>query len=608
VNEVPIVSLSGLPAVGMLWEAQPGQRSLTVIVKATFALVPGEIVLARGQDPLGEDRPWDGNVLSSLYAPSDFAPSKKRADVTLAGHAYAPGGRPVTSLVARLVVGELDKAVQVTGDRAWTGSADAPEPSAPAPFARMPLRYERAALSADNPVGVDHRAPPNLERVAGGSGSPCFGPVSPTWRARRRLLDEASTFWAYGVARDPRLGGPPPGPLPPRFDFAFFNTAPPDQQLDLLRPGTPLELENLHPIHARLSTSLPKLKPQVFAMPAPGSEKTRVEEIIVRCDALWIDTDRAVAVLTWRGLTDVEPDARVGNVVVAADASGKKLRWAQVEKWLGETTSPTMRLGPDGLPLEIVDEVTVPADVLGQRHDALKGGPRDIDDDLTRPVADKRTPPPRSGLRATPEPAPILASAARAGAAAPAIPPTVEPDEIDPPTVGAPLAPASPAALRVPRPGGSDAPPHARRPTMTLRKDLTLERCAEIAAALAQKGADRGAVLRARMLTEASWAVVEKQWQRVIAAEAGERTTADAFDDAVVAAQERWPRPIDMAAYARLTVGVERGEVGRLLGELDLELSDLVRLHRVWERRTAASLAVSERLARAIDDARRAQG
>lgn len=53
---------------------------------------------------------------------SDLAPFKRRADVLVVGHAFAPERRPVGSLVARVVVGEVDKAIAVFGDRAWTGS------------------------------------------------------------------------------------------------------------------------------------------------------------------------------------------------------------------------------------------------------------------------------------------------------------------------------------------------------------------------------------------------------------------------------------------------------------------------------------------------------
>jgi hypothetical protein len=139
-----------------------------------------------------------------------------------------------------------------------------------------------------------------------------------------------------------------------------------------------------------------------------------------------------------------------------------------------------------------------------------------------------------------------------------------------------------------------------------LRKDLTVQRYAEISAALARKGANRAAVLRAHLLSEAAWTLVDQTWKKTIAAETaeGEHALAEAFDEAYVAQQERFDRPVDLAAYARLQVAVEQGVVGQVLADLDLELGDLVRLQRVWERRTAASAELSAALGRALDEAR----
>src|SRR5262249_44940511 len=99
----------------LLWEAQPGELSLTVTVKATFRLVPGgEATVAPEQDELGDDRHWDDDARASLFRPGDLVPLKRRVDVVLVGHAYAPGGAPTRSMTARLRVGEIDKSILVT--------------------------------------------------------------------------------------------------------------------------------------------------------------------------------------------------------------------------------------------------------------------------------------------------------------------------------------------------------------------------------------------------------------------------------------------------------------------------------------------------------------
>ncbi len=662
---INVVTLAPFPAGALVWEAQPGQLSLTVIVKATFTLAPGEAVVAPAQDPLGDERHWDDNGLASLHSPGDFAPSKRRVDVMLVGHAYAPEGAPATSLVARLGVGDRVKAVRVTGDRAWVvvggGRLQA---GPPAPFQKLPLRYERAALSADNPIGMDEHALsamaapgvpalPNLEDVEGGEGVPCFGPVAPTWRARRRLLDEAATLWAYGIARDPRSLAPPVGPAP-RVDFAFFNAAPSDQQIDLLRPGTPVVLENLHPSHARLETRLPPIRPQVFRVPPPDVPRARVEEIILRADTLWIDTDRGVAVVTWRGLTDVGSRAEeIGQLVVTADLQGKKLRWEQVSKRLGERNAPTLRLRADGLTLEGDPDESPPPDPLAVRYDAVKGQPApegaaalppsvpvptgkpvraEVDDAPTDPIdlsdvpthpgplareealvqggEDERTqalpelsrPPPRSKR------APVVVPAPK-GAPPPvgAEPPSSRPAGTRPMmAMGSPLGRPS-LGSAVPSPVPRPSP--ARGPGPALRKDLTAQRCAEIAAALALQGADRAAVLRTHLLTEPAWAMVEQHWKKAIAreAETGGHATADLFDDSYVAALEKLRGPLGVADYARLLVRVEHGDAEPVLRELGLAQGELERLQRVWARRVAASAEVAAAFDRALSEARAAE-
>jgi hypothetical protein len=607
-----VVPLCAFEAGALLWEPEAGQSSLTVLVKGTFALAPGELRLAAAQDRLAEERHLEDSALASLYWPGDFAPVKRKVDVTLVGHAYAPSGRPVEELTARLTVGDLVKAVRVTGDRLWSAS---PAPGAPQPFTRMPLRYERAALSADNPVGLDRNAPPhpgtpaapNLERVSG-AGWPCFGPVSPQWRVRRRVLDEASMFWAYGVARAPRDGVPPLGPAPPRFDFAFFNAAPPDQQIDLLRPGAPLVLENLHPAHPRLEARVPAMRPQVFRLPPPGAGRARVEEIIVRCDSLWIDTDRGVLVLTWRGLAEAPHGAAgVGTLVVDADPEGKKLRWERVEKRYAEARPPTLRLPGDGLAGLVGGRARVAPegpDPLAVRYDGRQSPPDGPPQGRGGAGSDTVPPPPVAAVEPTrdeptnplDEPTLDRLPTPKPAAVKPAKPVTIT--QLSPGRLPLPPRPAPPVAVAG-APGRAHPPP-------ALRKDLGIEAYGALAAELAQRGADRAQVLRARLLTEPVWAHVDQHWKKAMAQEIeqGGRALQAAFDDAYLAAQGRVGRKVGVAEYARIQVAVERGEIGRVLADLGLELGDLMRLQRAFARRLAADPALAAELARAVEDVR----
>ncbi len=717
----------------LLWEAQPGQRSLTVMVKATFLLVPdGEAVPAPEQDPIRDDQHWDETALGSLRVPADLAPLKRRVDISLVGHAHAPGGEPVPALTARLRVGDFTKTLEIKGDRLWTSGPSGLVVGAPIPFVQMPIRYERAPLSPDNPVGVDVDAPPslgaparaNLEHIEGpraqapspargsappgraGAAPPApppaavgFGPITPTWRPRRKLLDEPGLFWAYGVSGASGAAGPAPA----GFNFEFFNAAPRDQQLDMLRAGAVIELENLSPTHPRLTTQLPAIRPQVFRIdPRTG----RSEEIILRCDTLWIDADRGVAVLTFRGLHDVGAggDEAIGKLLIAADPQGKKLRADRVEHMLREQSPGALgpaRAGatsPENDPLGLrydavkATRVTAPAPQpappiaatpppgkadptqrfdwqtgfirdestadLPQNEEAARDHTRDISQMPRRaplPFPDPGAPAAPRGLGAFvsaptllapveipldgPPPAPpIVAAATNPPAhietlppppmvAAPTNPPAHIETQPAPPMVAptaitaapalespmtvrgiappaaAPIAPVAPSA-----PAGSTAPKKTGPIEPEPAPDsVAIERYAGIAAALSRKGVDRSAVLRAHKLSIAGWGAIDRHWKRALAEQTdrGDKALLHAFDVAYVTAQAELHRQVGVREYARILIGLERGEVGRVLADLELQLGDLMRLQRVWSKRVADAPDLATELAQILEELRK---
>ncbi|HLM71694.1 MAG TPA: DUF2169 domain-containing protein, partial [Polyangiaceae bacterium] len=132
-----VLSVSPLRTASLLWQAKPGAWIFTVICKATFVLTPTESPLAAEQDePNEDDTHWDDDAARSLHAASDFVPFKIRADVALVGHVFAPGKRPARSVVARMVIGDIDKAIEACCDRYFTQDGRLHEGS---PFTRMSL-------------------------------------------------------------------------------------------------------------------------------------------------------------------------------------------------------------------------------------------------------------------------------------------------------------------------------------------------------------------------------------------------------------------------------------------------------------------------------------
>src|SRR5689334_14796869 len=198
-----VVSTCPLRIASMVWQPRAGAWALTVVCKATFQLQPGVSPLAELQEAPAEDEGyWDDDEARSLHVGSDLVPFKARADVLLVGHAFAPGGQAVRSLPVRLVVGAVDKRIEVWCDRIFWQDGQVLEGQ---PFSRMPLRYERAAggPGTENPVGMRFDGPPdaygavpvpNLQppglhvaRSGDSFGAIGFGPVAPGWSWQSEL-------------------------------------------------------------------------------------------------------------------------------------------------------------------------------------------------------------------------------------------------------------------------------------------------------------------------------------------------------------------------------------------------------------------------------------
>ncbi|MFO0757404.1 MAG: DUF2169 domain-containing protein [Byssovorax sp.] len=286
------IEAMGGGAAGAIAFRQAGRSFVTLVLKATYSIVPeGVATPAPAQPILTAELHQSDDPRLSLRAASDLAPYVRRVDVVLVGHACAPPTGPVQSGGVRLTVYRddhcvLDKALLVQGDRAqdasgrWFGII---------PFSRIPIVYERAAWSAENnPVGIDARVrEPNFASPRGWGVPACFGPVARFWPSRRRHLGPI----------DPRALDASPLVLPDVFDERYFQAAPEDQQLDALRGDEWIVIEGMHPSLPRLRTRLPGARGVARVRgESPGSSRT----VELRADLLSLDLDRNLFTLTFR--------------------------------------------------------------------------------------------------------------------------------------------------------------------------------------------------------------------------------------------------------------------------------------------------------------------
>jgi hypothetical protein len=342
-----------VPVATLPWQPRAGAFCTTVICKLTLVLDPGEMGLASEQDPLRDaDVYREGGGL--LFA-SDMAPTKPRADIVLVGSAFAPIGAPAQTLTARLLVGSLDKSIDVHADRSISRDGSSRQGL---PFTRMPLVDERAygGPGTWNPVGVrrDVRADgaaglmkwANLtQKNARDDGRMLavepvgFGPIPPTWPVRWARLGRHEAFadaWAFRAEV-----------APPDFDFSFFNVAPMDQQVAVLEDDAQVLLENLDATHPRLETRLPGLAPTAW-LEQPGKV---AQPILMRPDTLWIDTDRGVCTLTYRASVMLSRPDAPGRIVVdvrdvQVDTVPPHLAARRMEVDDEPTHNPEVRPGP----------------------------------------------------------------------------------------------------------------------------------------------------------------------------------------------------------------------------------------------------------------------
>lgn len=305
----------------VLWQDTSGRLIATIVAKATYSLDGEVCALSDDPDPIQEsDDHWDDDRTKSVRMPSDLVPFKHAPEVLVVGHAYAPDEKPAHAIVTRIAVGTVDKLLQTTPPRRFD-LQDRIESSPPQ--SRMTLRYEFASGGADtdNPVGIDTRDEVNGRRripqivpvnydVRPNEHVPILGlgPIAPSWPRRSLLLRNEDRAW---------LGNLVGYRMPQGFDARFFNAAPVDQRVEaMFKADERLLLEGLHPHYGRLVTNLAGISPRMV-----GARAARKFPVLV-ADTLLVDTDRQIAMLTYRAVLPLDTEPL--EIEIVADGYGEE--------------------------------------------------------------------------------------------------------------------------------------------------------------------------------------------------------------------------------------------------------------------------------------------
>jgi hypothetical protein len=298
-----------LAAAPRMLMAKDGER-LVLIVKATYARVPGESALelaprATRRGIRGQDVPWGDPEKSSIKYPSDLCLAKPGTDVIVVAAAHAPGGKPVPWFDAGVRVGALEKTIRVFGLRVWAEGGSSV--SAPRPTAGAEVRYDHAWGGLDvsdpetpveeprNPVGMGiardpatltHQPAPTIEDPANLIASartrppPAgLGAIGRHWEPRRSHVGTYDAAWLK--QRAPLL------PLD-HDDRANLCASPGLTAVPPLRGSEDVALLNLTPGGGAVGFRLPRLRVAV-TLRVKGREP---ETLAPYLDTVLIDTVR----------------------------------------------------------------------------------------------------------------------------------------------------------------------------------------------------------------------------------------------------------------------------------------------------------------------------
>jgi hypothetical protein len=245
-----------------------------VVCRQTYNLCQvddeGRVVLADVQTPLvATDQFYREINASSLIQESDFAPYKPKCDILFAyTYAHAPEGKASARWQAGIQIDEWQKHFRVTGTRKLWRASGGWQLTEPEPVTQVPICYENAYggawTDAENVTHQDERNPlgvgyfdslwldkqgikeipaPQLEMferpfTEQTLNYPVVGlsAIGRGWLPRRLSAGTYDDEWKK--QRWPHL--------PTDFDFAYWNSAPEDQQIAYPKGGEEVVLTHLH--------------------------------------------------------------------------------------------------------------------------------------------------------------------------------------------------------------------------------------------------------------------------------------------------------------------------------------------------------------------------
>jgi hypothetical protein len=269
-----------------------------------------------------------------------------------------------------LQIGPISKSFAVVGDRVWKKGHFSLKPSQSKPFVAMPISYDTAFGGVDkshedptkhraymeNPIGVgfhsflnsrfvNEKLFPNTEELRNPIKKPdgkyrpmSFGPIGRGWQPRYPLAGTYDQNWVDNVFPF----------LPADFNEAYYQSAPPDQQMPYPKGGEIVTLVNLTP-EGRTSFRLPFKNIVVWFFLKDGSEK----DVPAVADTIVIEPNKGQFTITWRAALPLRKSMFEVELALIVESED------DLEKLLPKEEISFPLLGGDseaGEPAEIVEE------------------------------------------------------------------------------------------------------------------------------------------------------------------------------------------------------------------------------------------------------------
>ena len=243
---------------------------------------------------------------------------KPRGEFLVSGSFFSPQKQEVTSGRVKVVAGEREKELNIFGPRQWQHGIA----SAPGAFTTLPVDYAHAFGGPGfkkNPDGIGYKDGllPCVELPDQPVLSPSDRPGPAGFSGLDPMCPQRTRF--QGTYNKTYLKKYFPG-YPEDFDWRYFLCAPEDQWIEGYFQGDePFEIHNMHPDIPVIQGNLPGLYARCFLLHTLDGEEPEFAELPLNLDTVWFFPEKRLALVIWRGTTEVADDEaeNVSHVLAA---------------------------------------------------------------------------------------------------------------------------------------------------------------------------------------------------------------------------------------------------------------------------------------------------